>query len=186
MAPWCGRFPPRLIHGTVRGVAWSRIDDRTIEAPLGPQWEWAGRVRQTFDLHPDHLAVTATLETDGEPFDAALGWHPWFTKPASVDLDAETMLERGPGHLPTGRRVPRPPGPRDDCFAGIRWPIRLTWANGVEADVEADGCDYAVLYDEQAGTTCVEPQTSPPNATLGHVTVTQPLRAAMRIRWRRP
>ncbi len=205
MAPWAGRLgwgrfdghqlpidqPPHAIHGTVRGVAWQETADRTIEAPLGPSWPWPGRCTQTFDLAADHLAVTATLEAVDVPFPAALGWHPWFAKPASVQLHAEAMLERGEDRLPTGRRVEPPPGPGDrpldDCFAGVRWPVVLRWPHGLRLDVEAEGCDHAVVFDEPPDSTCVEPQTAPPDAlNRGTATLVEPgrpLRAAVRFRW---
>jgi aldose 1-epimerase len=204
MAPWAGRTawgrfdghalpidqPPHAIHGTVRGVAWGQVDDATIAAPLGPIWPWPGRCTQRFDLAADHLRVTATVEAEGAEFPAALGWHPWFVKPAAVDLDAGAMWERDADHLPTGRLVaPPPPGtPLDDCFAGVRWPVVLRHADGRRITVDAEGCDHAVVYDELAHTTCVEPQTAPPDAlNRGTATLVRPgapLRAAVRIGWR--
>lgn len=209
MAPWAGRtgygrfthagvehrlpidLPPHAIHGTVRGVAWTVVDATpdaaTLHAPLGPSWPWPGHCLHTVAVHPDHVALHAEVHAGpgSEPFPAALGWHPWFVKPAAVRLRADAMLERGDDGLPTGRRtVPVPPGerPLDDCFEGVRWPVRL---DGLH--VEADGCDHVVVYDEQAGTTCVEPQTAPPDAlNQGGTTLVlpgQPLRATMRIRW---
>lgn len=207
MAPWAGRtgdgrfthagtehrlpidMPPHAIHGTVRGIAWTvegaTGDEATLAAPLGPVWPWTGRCVHQIALQDDHVELRATVESAREEFPAALGWHPWFVKPTAVRFHADSMLERGDDGLPTGRRVaPVPPGdrPLDDCFEGVRWPVRVD-----DLRVEADGCDHVVVYDEQAGTTCVEPQTAPPDAlNQGGATLVRPgrpLRATMRIRW---
>ena len=203
MAPWVGRTaygrfdghrlpinqPPHAIHGTVRGVAWTAVDDRAIEAPLGPVWPWPGRCTQRFMLAEDHLAIEATIEATSEPFPAAVGWHPWFAKPAAVDLTADAMLERGDDHLPTGRLVEAPPEgrPLDDCFVGVRWPVALRWPDGRRIEVDAEGCDYVVVFDEPADATCVEPQTAQPDALnqggAQLVRPGEPLRAAVRLTW---
>ena len=201
MAPWAGRIanarfdghglpvddPPHALHGTVRGVAWSVADVTAstvaLSAPLGPAWPWPGRCEHIISVHDDHLALEATVAGDG--FDAVLGWHPWFAKPAAVELDAESMLERGDDHVPTGRRVPaaRPgDGPLDDCFEGVRWPAVLRYESLV-VQVDADGCPYAVVYDEVPTTTCVEPQTGPPNALNTGEARTAPVQAKMSITW---
>jgi aldose 1-epimerase len=183
-------MPPHAIHGTVRGVAWtveaSTDDEAVLAAPLGPVWPWAGRCVHRIALRADHVELEATVEsTSGDEFPAVLGWHPWFRKPAAVRFHADSMLERGGDGLPTGRRVaPVPPGDRalDDCFEGVRWPVHVD-----DLRIEADGCDDVVVYDEQAGTTCVEPQTGPPDALnqggAALVRPREPLRATMRIRW---
>lgn len=215
MAPWAGRtgwgafehggvehrlpadMPPHAIHGTVRGIAWT-VEDAgpnaaTLWAPLGPAWPWRGRCSLAVAVHDDHLAVATEVYADAgsEPFPAALGWHPWFVKPGSVALAADELLERGDDHLPTGRRIPAPaPGerPLDDCFGGVRWPVVLTWEGGRSLAVEADGCEYAVVFDQRADATCVEPQTAPPDAlragTASIVEPGHPLRAVLRLRWR--
>jgi aldose 1-epimerase len=212
MAPWAGRTgfgefdghplpvdgPPHAIHGTVRGVAWRAVerDPRCVSltAPLGPVWPWDGWCEHVVTVAEDRVTFEASVHAaDGsDPFPAALGWHPWFVKPAEVELSAAAMLERGDDHLPTGRRIspaPRPgERPFDDCFAGVRWPVVLRWDDGFEVRVDADGCDHVVLYDEQATTTCVEPQTAPPDAlrsgAAALVSPGRPLQATMRLLWR--
>jgi len=212
MAPWAGRTgwgrfthdgaerrvavdaPPHAIHGTVRGVGWSVLDagpdHGLLEAPLGPGWPWPGRCRHELRLGRDRLLLRAEVHADADPFPATLGWHPWFAKPAAVELGAAAMLERDDDHLPTGRRVAAvAPGqrPLDDCFEDVRWPVELRGVAGVDVRVDAEGCRFAVVYDEQAGATCVEPQTGPPDALrLGEaapVAPGRPLVASMAIRW---
>jgi aldose 1-epimerase len=213
MAPWVGRtgwgrfsvdgtehrlaidHPPHAIHGTVRGVAWqvdeAGADRAVLSAPLGPGWPWPGRCEHALTLAGDCLTLTATVTAaPGAAFPAAVGWHPWFVKPSAVELEAAAMLERGDDHLPTGRRVPPPtPGdrPLDDCFEDVRWPVTVTFPDGFTLRVDAEGCRYAVLYDEPQDATCVEPSTAPPDALRsGETTLVEPdrpLRATMRLRW---
>lgn len=214
MAPWAGRtgwgrfahdgvehrlavdLPPHAIHGTVRGVAWDVVeaDGRraVLRAPLGPGWPWPGWCEQVVELDERSLTCRAAVVAaeDGPAFPAAVGFHPWFRKPVTVELPARAMLERGDDHLPTGRRVPpAAPGerPLDDCFEDVAWPALLRWPDGLVVRVEAEGCRYAVVYDEQDGATCVEPQTAPPDALrTGEATLVapgRPLRATMRLRW---
>ena len=187
MAPWAGRSRDQPIHGTVRGVAWS-VDDgdassAVLSATLGPGWPWPGRCTHELVVGDDHIELRATVHGDG--FDAVAGWHPWFTKPRSVELHAESMLERGDDHLPTGRRVaPVTPGdrPLDDCFEDVRWPVVLRY-EGRTVRVDADRCRYATVYDEVPGTTCVEPQTGPPDALRTGEAQPAPLEAKMSITW---
>jgi aldose 1-epimerase len=179
----------------VRGVAWTGAaiasTTLTLDAPLGPGWPWPGRCEQVIELHPDRLVQRATIQSGGEPFPAVLGWHPWYVKPSSVDLDAGAMLERGRDMIPTGRRLPAPePGtqPLDDCFEDVRWPAVLRFDGGLDVRIDGDGCRYAVVFDRLAETTCVEPQTAPPNAlNSGEATIVEPgrpLRATMLLSWR--
>ena len=201
MAPWAGRTgharfdgrrlpvddPPHALHGTVRGVAW-RLDDSTtstatLSCTLGPAWPWPGRCEHTIEVHDDGVELGAAVHGDGFP--VVLGWHPWFVKPRAVELDADAMLERGDDRLPTGRRVPPVrPGvqPLDDCFEGVRWPAVLHYDDLV-VRVHAEHCGYAVVFDEPPHTTCVEPQSGPPNALNTGEAQPAPLQAKMRVTW---
>lgn len=212
MAPWVGRtgwgrfthdgvvhrlpvdMAPHAIHGTVRGVAWSVVDADdhrcVLTATLGPVWPWPAWCEHVVELAADHLALHLSLHADETPFPAAVGWHPWLRKPEHIALEADALLERGDDHLPTGARsAPDVPGdkPLDDCYEGVRWPALVRLPDGIDLRIEADGCRYAVLYDEQEATTCVEPQTAPPDAlNSGEATIVspgKPLRATMRLRW---
>lgn len=213
MAPWAGRtgdgrfsfegvehplpvyrhHAPHAIHGTVRDRPWTvtasseaRIELRT---ELGPDWPWPGRCEQVVELVEGAITLHLGLHADADPFPAVIGWHPWFAKPEAVELQATAMLERGADHLPTGRRVaPVAPGdrPLDDCFEDVAWPVTLRYPSRAVA-VEATGCRYAVVYDEQAHATCVEPQTGPPDGlrTGAHAVVAtdRPLVATTTWRW---
>lgn len=214
MAPWAGRtgngrftflgvehhlpvldrHAPHAIHGTVRDRPWTVLAHDATSAhltiDLGRAWPWPGRCEHHVTLAPDHLELRLSVHADGPAFPAVIGWHPWFAKPTVVAVDAGAMLERGPDHLPTGHLVEPPAiGERalDDCFEVVRWPVVLELPELV-VEVDAEGCRYVVVYDEQPHTTCVEPQTGPPNglATDEHTIVTPeaPLRASTTWRWR--
>jgi aldose 1-epimerase len=217
MAPWAGRtghgrftfdgvehrlpvpeqHAPHAIHGTVRDRPWTVLDATDaavhLSIDLGPDWPWPGRCEQRIVLGDDHLALELSVHSDGSPFPAVVGWHPWFTKPTGHDLEADAMLERGSDHLPTGRRladgVDLTGQPLDDCFEDVHWPVRLHWPE-LTLSIEAIGCRYVVLFDEPAEATCVEPQTGPPNGlvTGEHAIVTpeQPLVATTTWRWGPP
>ena len=213
MAPWAGRvrrgrfrfagaehrlpldLPPHAIHGTVYRRPWSMADDGAavvLGTDLGGDWPFAGRVEHRVDLTPAALHLRLTVAA-GEPFPAAVGWHPWFRRrlaagdPVEVDVPATAMWRRDADGIPTGELVPPPPGPWDDCFTGLTGPVRLRWPGALEMAVESP-CPHVVVFDELAGAVCVEPQTGPPDAlTLVPVVVRpgRPLVAECSLRWAR-
>ena len=72
---------------------------------------------------------------------ASIGWHPWFIRrlegvagELELDLDAGAMYVRDDDGIATTRRVPRPPGPWDDCFTDVRRPPRAALARLPGAD----------------------------------------------------
>ncbi|MGW4200125.1 aldose epimerase family protein [Streptomyces sp. NPDC004726] len=215
MAPWCGRVgnglfrngadphqlplnsPPHAIHGTVRDTAWHTARAGKSEAvfttELGEPWPYAGRVTQLFELTHDSLTLTLAVEAYENSFPAQAGWHPWFRRnlgyaDARIDFEPVWQEERGDDHLPTGRRIDPRPGPWDDCFGmpdGVS--VRLIWPEQLELTVTSR-TEWAVIYDEQAESICVEPQSGPPNGlnTLPRlVTPIDPLEISTTWSWRR-
>jgi aldose 1-epimerase len=200
------KLPPHAIHGTVLDRPWARLDDRTIATELGPEWPFAGRAVQTFDLEPGRLTFRLELHAD-EPMPASLGWHPWFRRrplPASgadehasaeaqppgeleLDLDAGAMYRRdADGITTTELVVPPPPGPWDDCFTNLRRPPVLRWPGFLELTIESD-CPSWVVYTIPTEALCVEPQTAPPDALNTDPTIVEPGRpliAEMAWTWR--
>ena len=215
MAPWAGRtgygrftwqdverrlpvperHAPHAIHGTVRSRPWTVLESSAtvarLDIDLGPDWPWPGRCEQRIELDDDHIRLELSVHTDGPAFPAVVGWHPWFTKPDAVELQAASLRERGPDHLPTGRLLPPPvPGerPLDDCFHRPRWPVVLR-AGGLTIHVDATGCPDVVVYDEPEHATCIEPQTGPPNGlATGECATVEPGRplVARTTWWWRP
>lgn len=198
------RLPPHALHGTVLDRPWRLLErgeaTAVLAADLGPGWPFPGTVTQRLALAPDGLRCELALEATA-PMPAWIGWHPWFRRvldgplgdggggaPVEIGLDAAAMYRRGADALPTGERVAPPPPPWDDCFTGVRWPVRLRWPGALELAVAAD-VPCVVVYDEQPHAVAVEPQTAPPDAArLGEAALVvpgRPLAATMTWRWRR-
>lgn len=185
MAPWAGRvgggrieydgvtamLPVRedgnAIHGLVRSIPWAQADSSSFVCNVDAPWPVPGTVRLRYTATPGSLAVELSWEGGGD-FPFSLGLHPWFLKTLATgetlqpDLDLVEMFQRGPDHLPTGRLVPVSPGPWDDCFRMGRSPV-LHWADALSLRLESTS-PWWVVYDEPAYSTCVEPQTAPPDA----------------------
>ena len=103
------------------------------------------------------MTFELTLEA-AEPMPATIGWHPWFRRtlepggpPVAVDFAADEMLVRDAEGLPTGERVPPPPGPWDDAFTGVHRDPALTWPGTLRLTLSST-CPWWVVY------------TAPPNA----------------------
>ena len=185
-------MPPHAIHGTVLDRRWQGVGDGEIATGLGPDWPFAGRVIQRFELATDHLTCRLELHAD-EQMPASIGWHPWFVRrPADVsgalelDLEAGAMYVRDADGIATTQLVAPAPGPWDDCFTDLRRPPVLRWPGFLELTVESD-CPVWVIYTVPDDALCVEPQTAPPDALNTDPTVVlpgHPLVAEMTWRWR--
>ena len=198
MAPWPGRLAdgrftwrgrtvqlPRT-HGrhAIHGVGWDRrwgvvsasATWATLELDLAEAgWPMGGVVRETLELAPDRLTLTAeVIARDATP--VALGWHPWFLRRggARLRLDAEAVLETT-GMLPTGRHLPLAGkldlrgGPDlgdrrlDQVYVGVRSPAVVTWPD-LELRIElGPDQNVAVVYTPR-DVFCVEPMTAISNA----------------------
>ena len=197
------KLPPHAIHGTVLDRPWVRLDERTISAGLGPDWPFAGRAVQRFELEAGRFTSRLELHAD-EPMPASIGWHPWFRRrlqrapigevaagpePRELELDFEAgaMYRRDDDGITTGDLVvPPPPGPWDDCFTDVRRPPILRWPGFLELTIESD-CPSWVIYTVPTEALCVEPQTAPPDALNTGPTIVEPgrpLLAEMTWTWR--
>lgn len=213
MAPWAGRirdarfdfdgrshllrqnWGQHAIHGTVLDRPWQVVeataDSAVLECSLDERWPWRGRVRQAVRVLASGVEFILEVHTDGEPFPASAGWHPWFRRrlarggPVEIELRAESMLLRDDAGIPTGERVPLPDGPWDDCFDQVQWPVTLSWPGALRLDISAD-TRYGVVYTEEQDAVCVEPQTGPPDALNLEPVVARldrPLTASMTWTW---
>jgi aldose 1-epimerase len=196
------KLPPHAIHGTVMDRPWTVVDDRTIATDLGPEWPFAGRAVQRFELEAGGFASRLELHAD-EPMPASIGWHPWFRRrPPSVtestqagaepgalelELDAGAMFRRDADGIATRDLVSPPPaGPWDDCFTDLRRSPLLRWPGYLELTIESD-CPTWVVYTVPTDALCVEPQTAPPDALNTGATIVEPGRpliAEMVWTWR--
>lgn len=209
MAPFAGRvrhgrfqfsgtayeLPPNLGEHAIHGYAfmrpWEEEGDAWFGTDLADPWPFPGRARQRVELTAETLTFTLEVRSKAGPMPASCGWHPWFRKqvagtPAALDLVADYMEVRGPDAIPTGERIPPPPGPWDDLFGDLARPPVLRWHGLLELEVDTS-CDYFVVYDEEPEAICLEPQTAPNNALNRDpfvVTPDQPLRATTTWRWK--
>lgn len=180
---------PHAIHGTVFDRPARQAQDQSLVSVLGERWPVPGRVVQRIDLRPDRLVMTIEIHTEGAPFPASCGWHPWFRRrlesgaEARLDLRARSMLVRGPDGLPSGEHAsPPPPGPWDDCFTGVDGAPKVRWGDAVELNIQSTA-DYWVVYDERPDAFCVEPQSAPPNSLPAIVAPGRPLIATTTWTW---
>lgn len=222
MVPWAGRLDrgrfnngpvrhqlpvdltPHAAHGTALRGRWrlaapAAPTDEGVSAAfvheLAEPWPYPGRVTQLFELTPQQLRITLSVEALRDSFPAQAGWHPWFRKrlrdggpPAALDFAPAWQEERGPDHLPTGRRIDPKPGPWDDCFAfPDGFEAALRWGDELALRITSD-CAWAVVFDEPDDALCVEPQSGPPNGlnTAPHlVTPIEPLEVTTTWAWQR-
>ena len=206
--PWDGEtvrlealMPPHAIHGTGFVQPWDVIDvidviggddgapgaaSSVAELACALDWPLGGVARQRITLTPGQLRCELSVTAAERSMPVSLGWHPWFRRPAGLDVDFAAMYQRGPDGLPTGSMVPVPPGPWDDCFVfpGHDPQVRL---DGVTITLSSD-CTHWVVYDERDYAVCVEPQSAPPNAVhLGVADVLAPGATFSRwMTWRWP
>ncbi len=203
MLAWSGRryqlpidAPPHAIHGVTVDRPWTVVDhDRhsaVLRCDLDSRWPWAGHVIQSLSLHDDGLRAGLEVHADDEAMPAWAGFHPWFARrlgrgaPARIDVTAVGVLPRDGDGLPRLDPVAVPPGPWDDVFVEVAWPITLTWDGALRVDIAAD-VPNAVIFDARPGAVCVEPQTAPPNAAeLGMAATVEPgrpLSMEMTLAW---
>lgn len=170
-------------------VGWTTIEQSASHAvfvaSLGARWPFAGRVTHEVNIDARERSVTCTLTvaTTSESMPAQVGWHPWFVRPARLEVDFAEMYVRDDAYIATNRRVAPPPGPWDDCFVGPRRTPTVVFDDGVRLAIESD-CDHWVVYDMPKHALCVEPQSGPPDGfTLApHViTPSEPLRRTMKL-----
>ena len=195
MVPWAGRVrdgrfdfegtthqlprdaPPHALHGLGHRAAWEVVGSDTLRLALG--WELGGVAVQTFALTPDALHLTMTVTAGARAMPVMAGWHPCFprrlNRGGEVELAVElgSMWERDPVGIPTGRQVPVPPGPWDDCFADLVGDPRLTWPGAAALSLRST-CPAWVVYDQDPRLVCVEPQTDAPDAFNRSPTVLEP------------
>jgi aldose 1-epimerase len=185
MVPWAGRIRDgklrhdgrvtqlplskdgNAIHGLGRTLPWVHLGNGTFSRTLGAPWPTEGTAELRYIVLDDGLRIELSWD-DGTTQPCSLGLHPWFrrrlTTGADVELrlDPEVMVERGPDALPTGRLLDPRTGPWDDCFRLVSPPV-LHWPGAVTL-ILSSSSPWWVVYDEPAGTVCVEPQTVPPDA----------------------
>ncbi|HTQ37205.1 MAG TPA: hypothetical protein VMH77_09230 [Steroidobacteraceae bacterium] len=186
MLPWAGRIrggrfhfdgreyrlPANLaahaIHGVGFTLPWEVSGqsaaqlELSLQLPRDARWPFGGSASQRITLARRALRLELSLTAGDQAMPRpVLGWHPWFRKPERLDFHPSGHFPRDGEGIATRPPAPPPPHPWDDCFINNR-PVRLYRAG--QGLCLTSGCDHWVVFDERLHTTCVEPQTGPPDA----------------------
>ena len=204
MVPWAGRLsngriptsdgevrlqpnlPPSAIHGLGFDKSWEIVEQSetavTMRCELrGLGWPFGGRALQTLTLGVRSLELELEVGGYTRAGPAGLGWHPWFTRPPSADLelciDAAEVLVLDADLIPTGQVRPVSPiedlrsGPPvgerrlDHVYVRAKSPAIVRWPD-LELRIEYDTSLQTVVVHTPAEGICVEPQTMWPNAPV--------------------
>jgi aldose 1-epimerase len=177
-------LPPSAIHGLGFDKRWEILARSEASATLacelrGLGWPFGGSARQTLTLAAnglDHELEVGGYKRTGP---AGLGWHPWFARPASGDLelrvDADEVVVVDGDLVPTGDVRPVTAqedlrsGPAlgdrrlDHTYVRAKSPAILRWPD-LELAIEFDDALNTVVVYTPAEAVCVEPQSMWPNA----------------------
>ena len=204
MVPWAGRLsngriptsdgevrlepnlPPSAIHGLGFDKSWEIVERSetavTMRCELrGLGWPFGGRALQTLTLGVRSLELELQVGGYTRAGPAGLGWHPWFTRPPSADMelciDAAEVLVLDTDLIPTGQVRPVTPiedlrsGPPvgdrrlDHAYVHAKSPAIVRWPD-LELRIEYDSSLQTVVVHTPPEAICVEPQTMWPNAPL--------------------
>ena len=228
MAPWAGRLRlgrvrwggrdwqmpldegPHAIHGTVAAtpftVAAATATTARLEAPLGPDWPFAGRVVSTVELAPRRLRLRLELHAAAEPMPGILGWHPWFHRRATrlaasaggpgdageveLAVHAAYRVELDAHRLPTGTIGAPPAVLADEVLLNLIAPPVVRWPDGPALSLYSPEAQAWIVYTAHPDGVCVEPVTGLPDGLnggpLGDPPVARPgkpLTATFEIAW---
>jgi galactose mutarotase-like enzyme len=218
MAPWAGRLRDNMVefqgvrhdlpvtysgwamHGTVLGRPWRVIDATPqrllLDTDLGGTWPWPGSATLSWELGQRWLRSEICVECAEQPFPAEVGWHPWFRRRLALGgdlawtVEAVALMERGPDHLPTGRRLDPSTvaGPYDDAFEVPDGRVELQWPGAMRLTCHSD-TRWVTVFDELPDLVCIEPQTGPPgrlDPAAALVRPGSPKRASVTWTWEPP
>lgn len=199
MAPWAGRVADAHIagtaiwlranhgrhamHGAVYDQPWTvddaGVDQVALHCPFPPdRWPLGGQAEQIVRLTAGALHLELRARAGEQPMPVALGWHPWFLRPAigdvAVRVDAHQVLETSDDLIPTGELRPVDgdldlrTGPDlgdrrlDHAYVGVTGPATVRWPDLTLDMTMPDDADTAVVHTPARGV-CVEPQTAWPD-----------------------
>jgi aldose 1-epimerase len=185
MVPWAGRvrrgefafegtshrLPANLgvhaIHGVGFALPWLVDSQSThhvelsLALPEDERWPFGGIARQRIELEARGLRMTLSATAGERAMPAELGWHPWFLKPDRIEFAPTAWYPHDEDGMATHPLAPPPPGPWDDCFMNDA-PVVLHL--GAQRVTLTSDCAHWVVFDMPERTTCVEPQSGPPDA----------------------
>jgi aldose 1-epimerase len=199
MIPWAGRVAnarisrPNItlqpnhgrhaIHGVTYDMAW-RVDRSAGNAvellcPLPTsRWPLGGVAAQRITLGHGRLELEIQVQAHDRAMPVAVGWHPWFRRPARGDMavyvDSARVLEVTRDHIPTGatknvaRKVDLRTAPQlgrrrlDHAYIDVAQPARVCWPD-LELTIELPHHASTVVVHTPERGVCVEPQTAWPD-----------------------
>jgi aldose 1-epimerase len=204
MVPWAGRLrhgriptsdgvvqlaqnlPPSAIHGLAFDKPWEIAERSETTVTMlcelrGLGWPFGGRALQTLRLGAKDLELDLEVGGYTRSGPAGLGWHPWFTRPPTGDVelrvDASEVLVLDTDLVPTGEtrhvteREDLRSGPLvgdrrlDHVYVHTKGPAIVRWPD-LELRMEHDASLRTVVVHTPPEGICVEPQTMWPNAPL--------------------
>ncbi len=208
MVPWAGRvrdgqfgfdgevhqleldLPSHAIHGVGYRTAWKEVEPGVVRLDLLGLWPFGGWVEQRVEVSDQSLAVAMSVQAS-QKMPVMAGWHPCFQRrlsrgdEAELEFSAGYMCQRDAVGIPTGERVPVPPGPWDDCFGDVAVPPVVRWPGFGSIRLDSNMTSW-VVYDEEPDLLCVEPQSDAPDAFNRDPKILEPgetLDVWMKISW---
>jgi galactose mutarotase-like enzyme len=199
MIPWAGRVAdaviaephiqlrankgPHAIHGVTYDLPW-QVDRQATNAvellcPLPTsRWPPGGMAAQRITLSHGRLELEIQVQANDHPMPVAVGWHPWFRRPARGDMtvyvESDAVLEVSKDLIPTGvvrsvtRKLDLRGGPKlgrrrlDHTYVGVSEPAVVRWPD-LELTIELPHkASTFVVHTPERGV-CVEPQTAWPD-----------------------
>jgi aldose 1-epimerase len=204
MVPWAGRLshgriptnrgevrldanlPPSAIHGLGFDKSWEVVERSETAVTMGCElrglgWPFGGHALQTLRMGTNRLELELQVGGYTKAGPAGLGWHPWFTRPPTGDIelrvDASEVLVLDADLAPTGEvrhvatREDLRSGSRlgdrrlDHVYVRTKGPAIVRWPD-LELRIEYDKSLQTVVVHTPPEGVCVEPQTMWPNAPL--------------------
>jgi aldose 1-epimerase len=199
MIPWAGRVAgaridefdvdleanhgEHAIHGVTYDRAWSvdRSATNAVEllCPLPTsRWPLGGMAAQRITLTRGCLDLEIQVQAGPAPMPVALGWHPWFRRPAKGDMtvvvDSPSVLGTSSDLIPNGevikagRKLDLQRGARlgrrrlDHAYVDVKQPVTVQWPD-VTLTMELPATPSTVVVYTPPHAVCVEPQTAWPD-----------------------
>lgn len=199
MIPWAGRVadariadPPvdlvanhgaHAIHGVTYDQQW-RVDRSAgnaveLRCPLPTdRWPLGGLAAQRVTLTRGSLELEIQVQAGSQAMPVAVGWHPWFRRPAkgdiSVMVDSAHVLETRKDLIPTGdvtkvgRKTDLRGGTKlgrrrlDHAYVDVSRPVEVRWPD-LTMTIELPHASSTVVVHTPDRGVCVEPQTAWPD-----------------------
>lgn len=199
MIPWAGRVAcaridepavalepnhgEHAIHGVTYDLPWT-VDRSAANAvellctlPTS-RWPLGGVAAQRITLTRGCLDLEVQVQAGKTQMPVAIGWHPWFRRPAKGDMTvvvaSRTVLETTNDLIPTGevvnvnRRLDLQRGARlgrrriDHAYVDVKEPVKVQWPD-LRLSMELPVSPATVVVYTPDHAVCVEPQTAWPD-----------------------